>query len=280
MRGAAFHDLAGVHDHDIIRHVVQQGQLMGDEDHALDHSGRQHVLQHLDDHLLARHVQGGGRFIRDQDLRAQDGGNRDDDALPHAAGELHAVFVQRVHRQAQLREAFLRHRADLFLVHGQFMGADHVLDELPDFPGGVHGVHGRLRNVGDFRAQHGFAHHVRIHAGNVFPVDDDLAALVMQRGEIVTHQAQRQGRFAAAGFAGDAQALALFDVQGHMVHGVYILALACDVFGGQLMDLKNFLRHFAFPPQSRRVGLNTWSRPVFIRFREKEISAITRMTGK
>ena len=57
----------------------------------------------------------------------------------------------------------------------QAVGVDHVLDELVHLAGGVQGVHGRLGNVGHLRAEHGFPHHIRIHAGDVFASDDTLS---------------------------------------------------------------------------------------------------------
>ena len=71
------------------RHVV------GDEDdrgadlalHLADH--RQHVLLHDD-------VERGGRLVGDDEVGPADGGERDGDALAHAAGELVRIGVEHV----------------------------------------------------------------------------------------------------------------------------------------------------------------------------------------
>ena len=116
---------------------------------------------------------------------------------------------------------------------------DHVLNEADDLLGGVQGVHGRLGDVGDLSAQDGLADGVRVHAGDVFAVNDDVAADVVQGGEVVAHQAQGQGGLAAAGLTGDAHGLALLDLEGHAVHGVDALAEAGDVLGFQVANLQH-----------------------------------------
>ena len=74
---ALFHDLTGIHDHDIVGDVIQQGQLVGDEQHCLDVALFHQLAHHFDDHLLGGNVQGGGRLVSDQNLGVQNGGDGD-----------------------------------------------------------------------------------------------------------------------------------------------------------------------------------------------------------
>ena len=187
--------------------------IVGDEDHALDQALGHHVLHHLDDHFLTGDIQCRGGFIGNQHLGIQNGGNRNDHALAHAARQFHAVLVQCLHRQAQKGKPLLRHFADLLAVHGQFMCPYHILNKLAHFPGRIQCVHGRLRNIGHIRTQNRLADHIRIQARNRLSVDDDFTAGVMKGREIVSHQAECQGGFAAAGFTGNAQAFTFLNVQ-------------------------------------------------------------------
>ena len=239
--GAPLHDLAGVHDHDVVGDVIQQGQLVGDEHHGLDVALFHELPHHLNDHLLAGHVQRGGGLVGNQNLGVQDGGHGDDGTLLHAAGQLHGVLIQNLRRQAQLGKPGFRHFPDDLFIHLGVMGVNHVLDEADDLLGGVQGVHGGLGDVGDLGAQDGFADGIGVHAGNVLPVDDDIAADVVQGGEVIAHQAQRQGGFAAAGFAGDAQGLAFFDLEGDTVNGIDVLPEAGNILGFEVPNLQHHL---------------------------------------
>ena len=77
-------DLTGVHDHDIVGHIRNHAEVVGDEDHG-------HVLfalqcvEQLDDLSLSRHVQRGRGFVRDQEFGRARQGHGDHDSLAHPA---------------------------------------------------------------------------------------------------------------------------------------------------------------------------------------------------
>ena len=221
---------------------------MGDENHGLDKAAVHHIAQHFDDHFLAGHIQRGRRLIGNEHLGGQNGGHRDDHALLHAARKLHRVLVQRIQRQAQLRKAGLGHIVDHFIARLGIVRMNDILNEAENLAGGVQGVHGRLRDVGDFGSQDVFTDGIRVHAGNVFAVDDDIPACIMKRREIVAHQRKGERGFSAPGFARDAQAFPFLNGKRHMIHRVNVLAETGDIFGGQIPDLQHGLAHLPLPP--------------------------------
>ena len=80
-------DPPGVHDHDAVRDLRNDAQVMRDEDDR----GRVLALEPLQQrqHLgLDRHVERGRRLIGDQDLGVVGERDRGHGPLPHPAGEL------------------------------------------------------------------------------------------------------------------------------------------------------------------------------------------------
>jgi hypothetical protein len=110
---ADLHELAGVHDGDVVGHVVEERQLVGDEDHRLDHMVVHELAHHLDDSLLGGDVQGGGGLVGDEDFGIEQGGHGDDRALLHAARELHGEGGEDPGGQVDLLEAVGSHAVDL-----------------------------------------------------------------------------------------------------------------------------------------------------------------------
>ena len=229
-RRPALHDLRGVHHHDVVGHIIQKRQLVCDENHGLDEAHVHHVFEHLDDHFLAGDIQCRAGLIGNEYLGRQDGGDGNDYALLHAAGELHRVPVKRVQRQSEDAETLLSYCPNALFVAPWLMGQDNIFNETDDFARRVQRVHRGLGDVGNFRTQHIFTHDIRVHAGDLLAVDNDFAARVMQGREIVAHQAQRQGRLAAAALPRDAQGFSLLNFKGHIIDRVNILAETGDVF--------------------------------------------------
>ena len=84
-RRGAFHDLAGVHDGNIVRDLHQQGKIVCDEKNGKTQLFPQggNLLENI---LLHHHIQGGGGFIHDQQGRIQGQGDGDDSPLAHPTG--------------------------------------------------------------------------------------------------------------------------------------------------------------------------------------------------
>ena len=84
-------DLAGVHEHDAIRHLPRKAHFMGDADHGHALIGQQHHgIEHFLDHFG---IERRGRFIEQHDLGRHAQGARDGDALLLTARKLDRVFV-------------------------------------------------------------------------------------------------------------------------------------------------------------------------------------------
>ena len=67
--------------------------------------------------------------------------------------------------------------------------AKDILDEADNLLGGVEGVHLRLRDIGNLCTQYRFANVIRVHSSNTTSIDDDLSRRIVERREIIPHQA-------------------------------------------------------------------------------------------
>ena len=108
LRGAVLYDLARVHDRDTVRHIGDDAEVVGDEDDG-ELALRLQLVDQLQDLGLDRHVQSRRGFVADQDVRVRGQGDRDDDTLAHAAGELEGILVEAL---ARLGDADLIHQLD------------------------------------------------------------------------------------------------------------------------------------------------------------------------
>ena len=92
LRGGGFHQLAQIHDADVVRDVAHDREVMGDE-----HVGQPllllQILEQVEHLRLNGDVQGGDRLIADDELRVQGQGARDAHALAAAAVQLMRIGV-------------------------------------------------------------------------------------------------------------------------------------------------------------------------------------------
>ena len=119
---AGFDDVAGVHDRDPVRLLGDQREVVGDQHHRHVVLGAQ-AAQQRHDLRLHRDVQRGGGFVGDQHAGIQRHRHRDQEALPHAAGELVRVGVQ---PGLGLRDADARHQFDGLALG--FLGLHALVD--------------------------------------------------------------------------------------------------------------------------------------------------------
>ncbi len=75
--------LAGVHDHDLVGHVGDDAQVVGDDDQRAAQPAEQ-----FEDLGPDRRVQGRRRLVGDDQFGVEGHRHRDHHPLPHAAGEL------------------------------------------------------------------------------------------------------------------------------------------------------------------------------------------------
>ncbi len=107
--GAGFLDLAVIHDHDLVGHVGDHAEIMGDHQHRHAELGLE-IRHQLQDLRLDGDVERGGRLVGDQQRRPADQRHGDHRALAQAARKLERIGLQRALRigkagQAQHLEA-------------------------------------------------------------------------------------------------------------------------------------------------------------------------------
>ena len=76
VHGSLLHHAAQVHDGDLVAHLGDHAQVVGDQDdgHAF---APLEIGEEGEDLRLGRHVEGGGRLVRDEDARAARQGEGD-----------------------------------------------------------------------------------------------------------------------------------------------------------------------------------------------------------
>ena len=93
-----------VHHRDAVGHLADDAEVVRDEQDAHVEVAAQPVEQ-LEDLRLHGDVEGGRRLVGDEQLGLQRDGHRDQQALPHAAGELVRVGVDPARRRRGCRPA-------------------------------------------------------------------------------------------------------------------------------------------------------------------------------
>jgi len=86
-RGELLHAAPPLHHHQPLAHVGHHGEVVADHDEG-EPVAAAHLLEEVQHLRLHRGVEGGGGFVEQQDLRLEDQGPRDGDALALAAGQL------------------------------------------------------------------------------------------------------------------------------------------------------------------------------------------------
>ena len=156
---ALFQDVPRVHDGDVVGDVVREVQVVRDEKHR--HPARKDEFAQFGQKFSLHHdVERRRRFVGEKKFRRAHEGERDHDALAHAARELmgigvHALFGRRDPDRFEVRE---RDVAQVRLVRraaGAVVGMTEAngFDELfADRAHGVQGAHGVLHDHADFGA--------------------------------------------------------------------------------------------------------------------------------
>ena len=196
---------------------------MRDEDdrHAELLLQRLHEVQNL---RLDGDVERGGGLVGDQDIGLAGQRHGDHDALAHTAGEFVGILLHALFRLVDIDEAEHLDRAVprlLAVAVGVQGNGFHQL--VADGVGRVEGGHRILEDDRDLVAAH-MLHHVLACADELLPVELDGAGDDLARGGEDLHDGIRGHGFAGAGFADDAEHLALVKEEGHAVDG---LDLAC-----------------------------------------------------
>ena len=203
--------VALLHHHDAVAIGGGEAEIVGDQD------GRHAALaRELDDELhhglLGGHVEAGGRLVGDQQLRPAGERQRDHDALAHAARQLERIGVVAL---ARPRDPHLVEDLDrLFGQRRRRPTCDvlqqHVLDLAADLADRVERRARVLEDHRDFApaqiAHLIFAGGAHVDAGEADRAVGDAAGAVED-----AHHRVGGDRLAGAGFADDADGLALGD---------------------------------------------------------------------
>ena len=196
--GAAFlDDATEIHHRDAVADLAHHGEVVADEEIGEAAPGAQR-LQHVEDLRLDGDIEGGGGFVEHQQVGFQRQGAGDADALLLTAGKFVREAVQERRGQADLGEQ----RGDP--VAQRLAGGDAV--DAQGFGDGVLGRQARVERGGgvlvdELHAPAQWAHRCFVERGDVAAVEDDAA--VGERDE--AQQQAREGGFAAAAFADDAE---------------------------------------------------------------------------
>jgi len=219
---------ARVHNHDLVRYVRDDAEVMRDQDDRRIEVVLQPVDQ-LDDLGLDRHVEGSGRLVRDQHVRVACQRHRDHRALPHPTGELVRVIVD---SRLGVRNPDLLQQLDRAPFGGILVGSLVDLDRFADLrPDRVHGVQRRHRVLEDHG--HLVAAHVLqlalVHLQHVAPLVEHLA---LEARVLVAREAEKRHRrdaLARARLAHDPEHLPALQLEVDTVDG-----LDDPVLGGEL----------------------------------------------
>ena len=188
--------------HDDAVEIAQRRKPVRDRDHG---AAAHQPAERLADRFLGFAVERGGRLVEQQDRRILQERARDGDALALAAGQFHAAVAdhgRQPFRQGLDEIAARRDRRAQHLVVGRLRPA--VADVLQDRAMKQRNV---LRHHGDRCAQ-AFLRDPR----DILAVDHDAALLHI----VEPLQQREQRRFAAAGLADQADALAGLEPQAEL----------------------------------------------------------------
>ena len=256
---AVLHNVAGVHDGDLLAHGSHNAQIVGDHDDAHAQLLAQ-ILHQLKDLCLNGHVQCGGGLVSDQQLRLTGQCNGDHHALAHTAGQLVGVLLQTLFGLVDANQLQQLLGAcpciGLVLIGVQ---ADDLHDLVAD---GVHRVqagHGVLEDDGDLVAAD-LAEVLLLHVLDLVAVEPHLAAHQLTGVSGQAHNGVGGDRLTGAGLAHNAQNIALIHGKGNAVQCLYF-ARRGEERKAFFFDIKNFLAHFCSPHQFFSFGSKASRRP-------------------
>jgi hypothetical protein len=229
LRRALLDDPAGVHDEDAPAHAGDDAEVVGDDDDRGVVLVRE-ALHEFEDLRLDRHVEGRRRLVGQQQLRVAGEGDRDHDALPHAARELVRVVLDALlglgdaDRLQQLNGA-----CDGLVVRHPHVVLEAFGHESLDGEDRVQAGHGILEDHRDVAAAHA-AHLALGQSQQVAPVELDGAGDARVRDHArEAHDRVRRHALAAARLADEPDELAAAHAEGDPVDGVHDAFSRCEV---------------------------------------------------
>ena len=217
--GTDLGDAAGIHHRHAVRGLGDDAHVVGDE-HDGGAALAAELLQERDDLRLDRDIQRRRRLVGDDQLRLGGQGQGDDDALAHAAGEFVGIAVDALlgGGDADLGEKRDGAVAGLGGVHIG-MGLDRLDQLLGDAEERVQRGQRILEDHADALAPDP-AQRFLVEIVDAAALQQHLAAGNAARRIDEADDGGAGERLARAGFANDAQHLALGDVEGDAVDGL------------------------------------------------------------
>ena len=208
--GALLDQFAAVHDADAVADLRDGPEIVADEEDG----GAVALAQRADeveDGGLDGHVESGGGFVHDQERGAGDEGHGDDDALLLAAGELVRVAVEQGGGvwQLDLGHGGQREVAGLAGADRTVQGGD-FRQLAADGHHRVEAAHRVLVDHGDLASADGAERGV-VEAGHVAALEQDAPGDEAAGAAEIAHDGEGDGGLAGAGFADEAERLALVD---------------------------------------------------------------------
>ena len=213
-----FHHAAGIHHRDLIGHLGNDAEIVGDQDDR--HAGlRLQLAQQVEDLRLHRDIERGGRLVGDQQIRLAGERHRDHDALTHATGHLMRVFVEAAFRRGDAHALQSGDGAAAQCARGgaAVMRAHRLGDLVADGEHRIEAGHRLLKDHRDAIAAN-VAHLRQRQVEQVPTVEHDLTSGDAARWRHQTHHRQRQHRLAAAGLTDDAERAATTDRDVDAIH--------------------------------------------------------------
>ena len=213
-------DGAGVHDDDLVTHLGNNAQVVGDHNdgHAQLSLEGLHQLQDLG---LDGHVQSGGGLVGDQNVRLAGQGHGDHDSLAHTAGKLEGILVHPLLRLVDVDQAeHLNGPLTGLLLVPVGMQQDGLHQLVADGIGGVQRGHGVLEDDRHPVSPDGlhslFAAAYQLLAVQLDGAGDDLAGLLQD-----LHDGVGGDGLAGTRLSHNAQDLAPVQVEGDSVDGFH-----------------------------------------------------------
>ena len=198
------------------------------------------IHQQIEDLGLDGHVQGGHRLVGHHEPGLGDEGAGDADALALTAGKLVGIALQLLLRQADGAGDPRHLLVQLGLCQAE-MGPERLLQQLPHGHAGIQGGVGVLKD--ELHVPALLPHSLPVQRTQVLTIEKDLPGGGLDEPQ----NGPARGRFAAAGFAHQAEGLLLPDLEGDVLHRVDIAhcfphdAALDGKVGPQILDVQDYV---------------------------------------
>ena len=237
---AELNGATGVHNHDLVGHVGDNTQVVGNHDDGVTVL-LLHLLHELNDLSLDGNVQSGRRLVGNQDVRIAGKSHSDHDALTHTTGELVRVLVDALlglgntHEIQKLGGALKRLLLGVATVQTKALA--HLLADLVDRVEGGHRILEDHRDIVTANVLHLFLGHLKDGAAAIA----NVAALdLSRRHRDKTHDGHGGHGLTGTGLTDDTQGLATIERVRHTIDSANDAVLGMEIHL-KVIDLEQML---------------------------------------